>query len=240
MAVTSSIAELLSFGPKGFGDDLAWGLLRTVEIAVCAYALGLAIGILGALGKLYGPPLIRYVLEIYTAIVRGVPELVLIVFLFYSGPAAVNSLLAALGFGLIDVNGFVAAVAVLGFVQGAYSTEVLRAAILAVPAGQFDAAMAFGMSKVQQLRRITIPAMLPNAIPGLANLWLIVIKDTALIAVVGYNELALVTKQAAGYTKHYMLFYLVSGAIYLSLTLFSGSIFNALERRVRRGQPRLS
>ncbi len=128
----------------------------------------------------------------------------------------------------------------LGFVQGAYSTEVLRAAIKAIPLGQIEAAKAYGMSPWLAFRRITLPAMLPFAIPGLANLWLIVTKETALIAVVGYTELALATRQAAGNTKMYFTFFLAAGLIYLIITLVSQRGFSAIERRVRRGQRKLA
>ena len=128
----------------------------------------------------------------------------------------------------------------LGFVQGAYATEVLRAAIQAIPIGQIEAAKAYGMSPWLIFRRITLPSMLPFAIPGMANLWLIVTKDTALIAVVGYTELALATRQAAGNTKLYLTFFLVAGLIYLTITLISQKGFTLLERRVRRGQRKLA
>ena len=125
----------------------------------------------------------------------------------------------------------------LGFVQGAYSTEVLRGAILAIPQGQIEAARAYGMSPGLLLRRITLPAMLPFAIPGLANLWLIATKDTALLAVVGFNELTLETRQAAGTTKAYFTFFLAAGALYLLLTLVSNVIIARIERWSRRGMP---
>jgi polar amino acid transport system permease protein len=149
-------------------------------------------------------------------------------------------LLENIGLGAIAINGFIAAVFVLGFVQGAYSTEVLRAAILAIPIGQLEAARAYGMSPLLQFRRITLPALLPFAIPGLANLWLIVTKDTALLAVVGYTELTLATRQAAGNTKMYFTFFLMAGGIYLLITLISQQGFGWLERRVRRGQRALN
>jgi polar amino acid transport system permease protein len=130
---------------------------------------------------------------------------------------------------------------VLGFVQGAYSTEVLRGAIQAIPVGQIEAARAFGMSPFKIFNRIIFPAMLPNAIPGLANLWLSVIKDTSLIMVTGANaELFQATKNAAGFTKRYFLFYFISGLIYLSLTLASNFLLVRLERFVRRGQAALA
>jgi polar amino acid transport system permease protein len=106
-----------------------------------------------------------------------------------------------------------------------------------VPVGQIEAARAFGMSPFKRWWRIVIPAMLPYAIPGLANLWLILTKDTALLAVVGYSELALETRQAAGGTKYYFTFYVAAGAIYLAITLVSNQLFRRLERHLRRGMP---
>ena len=145
----------------------------------------------------------------------------LILLLYFAGTDLINRVLTAMGHAPVDISGLVAGIIVLGFVQGAYSTEVLRGAILAVPQGQIEAARAYGMSPGLLLRRITLPAMLPFAIPGLANLWLIATKDTALLAVVGFSELTLETRQAAGATKAYFTFYVAAGAIYLMLTLFS-------------------
>jgi polar amino acid transport system permease protein len=145
-----------------------------------------------------------------------------------------NRLLIALNLPAFELNGFAVAVAVLGFVQGAYMTEVLRGAILAIPVGQIEAAKAFGMGARLRFRRVILPALLPNALPGLANLWRSVTKDSALVAVVGYQELALATRLAGASTKHYFVFFLASALIYLALTLVSNALFNLLERRVRR------
>ena len=236
MATKPGFPEILAFGDTGYGDELAWGALTSLQIAFLAYALGLAIGTIGALAKLNGSRLTQIILNGYTTLVRAVPELVLILLLYYAGTTALNALLEPLSFGSVTMSGFVAAVGVLGFVQGAYSTEVLRAAIQAIPLGQIEAARAYGMSPWLEFRRITLPSLLPFALPGLGNLWLIVTKDTALIAVVGYTELALATRQAAGNTKMYFTFFMVAGAVYLAITLVSQQGFGWLERRVRRGQ----
>lgn len=232
--------NLLAFGPTGYGDELFWGALRTVQIAVLAYAFGVSLGLCGAMGKLSGGKWLRNILDGYTTLVRAVPELVLILLLYYAGTDGINRLIVSIGFQPIEINGLVAAVFVLGFVQGAYSTEVLRAAIQAIPIGQIEAAKAYGMSPILRFRRVVIPAMMPFAIPGMANLWLIITKDSALISVVGFTELALATKQAAGVSKLYLMFYLVTALVYLSITLFSNQVFGWLERRVRRGQPKLA
>ncbi|MGO4830715.1 ABC transporter permease subunit, partial [Rhizobiaceae sp. 2RAB30] len=180
----TGVVELLALSPPGWGGLLLRGLMNSIQIAVGAYALGLTIGTTGAYGKLYGGPVVRDLFEVYTTVVRAVPELVLILLLYFAGTALVNRLLEGFGYPAVDINGLVAGIVVLGVVQGAYATEVLRGAILAVPQGQIEAARAFGMPPGLLLRRIILPAMLPFAIPGLANLWLIATKDTALLAVV--------------------------------------------------------
>jgi len=230
----------LSLGDGGWGMNLLRGLLSTLQIALGAYALGLLIGFAGALGKINGSAPTRWFLEIYTTLIRAVPELVLILLLYYAGTAAINSLLEMMGQRPIDISGLVAGIVVIGVVQGAYSTEVIRGAMLAVPKGQLEAAAAFGMSHWQVLRRITIPAMLPFALPGLSNLWLIATKDTALLAVVGFSELALTTRQAAGATRAYFLFFMAAALLYLLVTLVSNQVFRVLEKRARRGQPELT
>lgn len=227
----------LSLGEGGWGMNMLRGLVSTLQIALGAYALGILIGFSGALGKINGGALTRWLLEIYTTLIRAVPELVLILLLYYAGTGAINALLDMLGYRPIDISGLVAGIAVLGIVQGAYATEVIRGAMLAVPRGQLEAAAAFGMSRWQVLRRITVPAMLPYALPGMSNLWLIVAKDTALLAVVGFSELALTTRQAAGATRAYFMFFLAAATLYLLVTLVSNQVFRVLEKRARRGEP---
>lgn len=227
--------SLLALEPPGWGGVLLAGLLNSIKIAVGGFSLGLVLGTGGAFGKLYGGPVLKDLMEVYTTLVRAVPELVLILLLYYAGTDLLNQLMAALGYGPVDISGLAAGIFVIGVVQGAYSTEVLRGAIKAVPAGQIEAARAYGMSPTQIMRRITMPAMLPHAIPGLSNLWLIATKDTALLAVVGFSELTLVTRQAAGSTKAYLLFFCAAGVLYLALTLVSTLLIRVIEARARRG-----
>lgn len=228
--------DMLALSPPGWGGNLLWALLDTLTIAVGAFALGLTIGLSGALGKIYGGRYARGGLAVYTTVIRAVPELVLILLLYYAGSDLVNLVLEAMGIRPITIDGLTAGIVVLGIVQGAYATEVLRGAILAVPKGQSEAAMALGMSWLNTQRKVVIPQMLPVALPGLSNLWLITTKDTALLAVVGFSELALETRQAAGATRAYFMFYMVAGCLYLMVTLISTAGFSALERRYRRGQ----
>ena len=232
-----TIFDLLSLSPPGWGGNLLRGAVNTLEIAIFAYLLGLMLGMIGALSKLSGNQVLLTIAEGYTTLVRAVPELLLILLLYYAGTTMLNNVLARYDIGAVSLSGLVAGIGVLGFVQGAYATEVLRGAILAVPIGQIEAARAFGMSPFKRWQRIVIPAMLPYAMPGLANLWQVLTKDTALLAVVGYGELALETRQAAGVTKAYFTFFMAAGAIYLAITLLSNQLFRRLERHLRRGMP---
>ena len=232
-------AELLSLSPPGWGGNLLGGLLNSLQIAFGAFGMGLVIGLFGAYGKLYGGPILRDLLAVYTTVIRAVPELVLILILYYLGSDLINKVSEAMGYGRVEISGVVAGIWVLGVVQGAYSIEVLRGAIKAVPPGQIEAARAFGMPPFMLMRRVTIPAMMSFATPGLANLWLIATKDTALLAIVGFSELTLETRQAAASTRAYFTFFLAAGALYLIVTLFSQVIFGRIERWARRGQPSL-
>lgn len=231
--------NLLALSPPGWGGNLLRGLVHSLQIAFGAFGFGLAIGLCGALGKLYGGPVTRDLLAVYTTVVRAVPELVLILILYYVGTDLLNRASAALGYGRIEIGGVTAGIWVLGVVQGAYATEILRGAIKAVPAGQIEAARAFGMPPLLMLRRVTIPAMMAFAIPGLANLWLIATKDTALLAVVGFNELTQETRQAAGATRAYFTFFFAAGMLYLIVTLVSARVFARVEKWARKGQPGL-
>lgn len=214
--------------------------MNSIIIAVGAFGFGLMIGTGGAFGKLYGGPVVKDLLEVYTTLVRAIPELVLILILYFAGTDLINRLLLAFGYAPIDINGLVAGICVLAFVQGAYATEVIRGAILSIPQGQIEAGRAYGMSPGLLLRRVTLPAMLPFAIPGLANLWLIATKDTALLAIVGFNELTQQTRTAAGSTRAYFTFFMAAGVLYLALTLFSNVIIGRVERWSRRGMPSVS
>lgn len=230
-----------TFGSSGLLDwagPMLQGALVTIEMAVAAYAIGLVLGLLGATAKLSGVAPLRGVATAYTTLVRAVPELLLIIILYYAGQQALNALLKWLEVqGTYDISGFAAAIAVLAVVEGAYLTEIFRGAIVAIPRGHIEAADAFGMSRVQRFRRIILPEMLPNALGGMSNIWLILVKDTALVSVVGFQELFFTTQQAAASTRSYFLFYAAAGAIYLVMTMGSNGVFNRIERHVRRGQP---
>ena len=226
----------MGFGECGWGISLVWGLGNSIVIALGAYSLGFLIGIGGAFGKLYGGPILKDLLAAYTTLVRAVPELVLILILFYAFTGALNEILLSWGYDRIEISPIVTGIVVLGLVQGAYQTEVIRGGILAVPVGQLEAARAMGMPSLTMARRITLPQMAANALPGLANLWLNATKDTALLAVIGFSELTRATSSASASTKAFFVFYPAAMALYLIISLTSTLLIGRIEKWARRGQ----
>lgn len=228
--------DLLALDPPGWGGALIAGTITTLQIGISAYLIGLVLGLLGATAKLSGVRPLMVLASSYSTVMRAVPELLLILLLYYAGTDALNRLYAVVGIDSVaNVSGFAAAIGVLALVTGAYATEVVRGAILSIPIGQIEAARAYGMGPLLTWRRVVVPVMLPAALPGLANLWMVVVKDTALVSIVGATELLYTAKQAAGGTKAYFLFYIAAGAIYLTITLISTRGFRALESRLRVG-----
>jgi polar amino acid transport system permease protein len=227
----------LGMDADGWGVAMLKGAVVTLEISFGAFLVGIVLGLLGAFAKLSGiRPLVR-VAQAYTTLCRAVPELLLILLLYFAGTDAVNLLISAVGVGPVSVNGFAAAVIVLGIVQGAYASEIIRGAILAIPYGQIEAGRVFGARPALVLRRVILPAMAPYALAGFANLWLILVKDSALISVVGYNELLSTAKQAAGSTREYLRYYLLVAAVYFVITSLSNILFREIERRFGRWMP---
>lgn len=239
MATNQSYLSLLSYGDTGWGDELVWGAVVTLEVAVSAYALGIGLGLIGAAAKLSTG--VRYVAaDFYTTVVRSVPELLLIIYIYYRAPVAVTGLVSLLGINTqVDIDPFLAAVIALGFIEGAYTTEIFRGAIQAVPKGQLEAARAFGMTRWLRSRRIILPQMLRFAIPGLGNIWLNTTKDASLVSVVSLSELMNAGKQAAGGTKYYFFIYGIVGAYYLVITILSQIAIARLDRWANRGVRRV-
>jgi His/Glu/Gln/Arg/opine family amino acid ABC transporter permease subunit len=232
-----SLIGLLGWGDAGWSDELARGLLLTVEISVCGYIVGFLLGLLGAGAKLSGNKFLYRLGDLYTTLVRAIPELLLIILIFYAGGSAMKALL--IGIGLVDdsfqVNAFAAVVVALGLIYGAYLTDVLRGAIQAIPKGQVEAARAYGMRGSLRFRRIIFPQMIRFAIPGMGNQWLNITKDSALVSVVGAFEVAKQANIAASATKEYLFFYSVAALIFLCLTIASMVVLARIEKRASRG-----
>jgi His/Glu/Gln/Arg/opine family amino acid ABC transporter permease subunit len=223
----------------GYGASLLEGAALTLVVAMASLAIALALGLLGAIAKLSRLRLLRWPAEAYTTLIRAVPDLVMMLTVFYGGQLLVNQLGDHFGWGFIDIDPFIAGVLTIGFIFGAYFTEVFRGAVLAVPPGQREAALAFGMTGRQVLTRVVGPQMLRHALPGLSNNWLVMIKSTAIVSVIGLSDLMNRASQAAGATREPFLFYLAAGGIYLAFTSLSELGFAWLQRRLGVGTRRV-
>lgn len=212
----------------------------TLSVAMASMALAMTLGLAGAMAKLSRWRWARGLASVYTTLIRGVPDLVLMLLIFYGGQVAVNEIAAALGHeDYIDIDPYVAGVLTIGFIFGAYLTEAFRGAFMAVPPGQREAGLAYGMSAWQISWRITFPQMFRHVLPGLSNNWLVLIKSTAIVSVIGLQDLMTRGSQAAGTTREPFSFYLAVALIYLAFTTLSELLFDALQKRysvgVRRG-----
>ncbi len=220
----------------GYGGALAEGAGITLAVALASLAIAAVLGLAGALARLARSRLLNALALAYTTLIRAVPDLVLMLLVFYGGQMLVNQAMAALGSGdFVDVDPFVAGVGTIGFVFGAYLSETFRGAFLAVPPGQREAALACGMSGWQCFARIVGPQMLRHALPALANNWLVLLKSTAIVSVIGLTDLMQRAGLAAGATREPFLFYAAVALIYLGFTSLSELGFAALQRRLSIG-----
>jgi len=220
--------------------DYAWmllpGLGMTVVVGVVSMAIAIILGITGATAKLARPFAARAAAQAYTTVIRGEPELILLYLVFFGGSRVLQQIATLFGYtGYVEVNPFAAGVFTIGFAYGAYATEVFRGAIIAVPKGQIEAAKAAGMHRWLILRRILMPQVWRFALPGLGNVWLVLVKATAVTSVVGVEELTRKAHLASGATHQAFLFYLLSALLYLVLTAVSAAVFRHAERRANRG-----
>ena len=220
---------------------MARATLMTVAVSLSSMALGLLIGALGAAAKLSAVAPVRWLAEGYTTVARGVPELLVIYLLFFGGNQAVMLVASVFGYdGYIEINAFTISTVAIGMISGAYSTEVIRGAVLAVPPGQIEAAKAIGMPRVLLFRRIMLPQVARFALPGLGNVWQLTLKDTALISVTGLVEIMRQAHVAAGSTREPFTFYVVAALLYMLLSTFSNYGFQRAEGWASRGVRRAS
>lgn len=215
------------------------GALLTVAVSLSALAVSVVLGLLGAAAKLSGRRVLVVLATVYTTIIRGIPELVLMLLVFYGGSIGINHLLEMSGTGAtLNIEPFSAGAFTLGFIYGAYMTETFRGAILAIPRGQFEAAAAFGMSPVQAFLRITAPQMVRYALPGFTNNWLVLIKATALISLIGLQEMTYLAKQASAATRSPFAFFLFTAGLFLLYTWASLAVLRRLNARYSLGARR--
>lgn len=207
---------------KGYGWMLWDGFQMTLAVSVCAMALALVMGLVGAWGKLAQARAARGLADTYTTVIRGVPELLLILIVYYGTPTLIQNVLERMGRDVVlDINPFLAGFMTIGFIYGAFATEVFRGAFLAVPRGQIEAAYAIGMSRPLMVRRVLVPQMWRFALPGLGNVWIVLVKATALISVIQLPELLRNADIAARAVRLPFTFYFAASLIYLGITAAS-------------------
>lgn len=213
------------------------GAMVTVVVSVLAMLLAMVIGMAGAMAKLSGSRALRWTAEGYTGFIRGVPELVLLLLIFYGVPTLIQTIVEGLGnpdFRL-SVEPYSFGIITIGVIYGGYATEVFRGAMQTVPKGQLEAGYAIGMTGVQVFFRILVPQLWRFAIPGLGNVWLVLQKATALMAIINVQELMRSAQIAAGATKQPFTFYFAASLIFLVITTVSMIGLRYAERRANRG-----
>ena len=228
--------ELLAFGDTGWGDELFRATLMTIAVSITAMLIGFSFAAIFTPLKLSKFKSLNLIANIYTTVIRGVPELLVIYLFFFGGSGAIMFVASMFGYNeYIEINAFVTGSFAIGIISGAYSTEVFRGAIQSIDKGQFEAAKVLGFSKFKQIYKIILPQMLRLAIPNLSNVWQITLKDTSLISVTGLVEIMRQSYIAAGSTRDPLFFYSFAAVLYLLLTFLSMKLLNRLEVKYSRG-----
>ncbi|MFD1883011.1 ABC transporter permease [Paracoccus pacificus] len=208
--------------------QLAAGLGVTMMVALGSFAIGLMAALILAPLAIFGPRWLRLAIAGYVGLIRGLPELLIIFLIFYGGTV----LLTGVAGRYVEVDALTAGIAALSTVSAAYLTEILRGALLSVPQGQWEAAMALGLRRPRVFRLVILPQMMRRALPGLGNQWLICLKDSALVSVVGLEELMRKSVIAAGATHEPLAFYLTAGGLYVAVTAVSTLMLGAYGRQL--------
>lgn len=223
----------------GFGDQLLQGALITVELAMASLVVGLVLGLLGAAAKLSSITPLRWIATVYTTVVRGIPELLTVLIIYFGATIVLMAIARQFGYNdYIEVGPFAAGVTALGLTFGAYATEVFRGALQSIPKGQHEAATALGMGSFRKFQRIVLPQVWRIALPGLGNLFLVLLKDTALVSIVGLDDIMRKANIAVSSTKEPFLFYAAAAVMYLVLTIISMVVVSIMEKRASRGLKR--
>ncbi len=230
-----TVIDIFGFGGKGWGGLLLLALGMTLAVTLAAMAIGAVLGAAVASAKLSRSRALRVAGDVYTTVFRGVPELLVIYFIYFGGSNALTAIGGLLGIpGFLGMPAFLAGALAVGVISGAYQAEVYRGGFLAMPRGQVEAARAVGMPRTMRFRRVVAPQILRFALPGLGNVWQLSLKDSALISVTGLAELMRTSQIGARSTHQYFAFYMVGGCLYLLVTSLSGGAFGSMERRVAR------
>lgn len=220
----------------GYGPRLLEGAGVTLQLALLSLLLAVVLGLITASAKMSRSWLAHRIATLYTTVIRGVPDLVLMMLLFFGGQIGVNMITDWLYYQFdidifININEFVAGVVTIGLIFGAYMGETFRGAFMAVDHGQIEAGKAYGMSNSLVFRRIRFPQMMRHALPGLSNNWMVLLKTTALVSVIGLSDMVRVASEASKATREPFTFMIVVALIYLLIASVSEWIFVRLQKR---------
>ncbi|MCF3935436.1 ABC transporter permease subunit [Acuticoccus sp. M5D2P5] len=233
-----SLLGLLRFGPDGWGDELLAGLRITLLLALTTAPVGLVLGFCLALMRRSDNARLRVPATIFTTIFKGLPELITLFIVYYGLSMAIRWVLSFVTSVHIEISAFLAGVIALGAVSASFASEVFMGALNGINRGQVEAAEALGLGRWPILRKILIPQVMRLALPGLSNLWLVLLKDTALVSVIALPDLLRRTFIAVGSTKEPFFFFTVAIVIYFIISLVSMAILALLEARFSRGYAR--
>lgn len=228
------LASLFAYGP-GWGDELLFGAILTLKLAGLSFVFGSLLGLFCALGELHGARPLSALLGAYGVVLRSVPELLVIFLFYFGGSFALGGLSSFLGFGdYVEVDAFWAGVAALGLIQGAYTSEIFKGAILAVPRGAIEAARSLGMGRWRVFRQVTLPIAIRYAFPGMFNMWMVVVKNTPFVSAIGLEDLVRAAGTAGENTKQFFTFYLAVLVSYLLLSAATMVVQFVIDRRLFR------
>lgn len=219
----------------GYGPQILHGAWETIELAFFSLVVAFVFGLIGAAFKLSGSVILRGIGAVYTTLVRSIPDLVLMFLLFYSLQLGVNAVTDLLGMPVLLINPFWTGVITIGLIYGAYFTETFRGALLSVPTGQIEAARAYGMTPWQRGRRIVFPQMMRIALPSIGNNWLVILKATALVSIIGLSDLVKVSQEAGNATGDMFVFIFAAAVIYLLMTSVTSFFLWMLQRKYSMG-----
>ncbi|MBC2859255.1 ABC transporter permease [Stappia sp. 28M-7] len=228
---------LISFGPDGWGDEIARGVLVTVSLALASLPFGLVLGFLIAVAKNSGEPSLRAAANVYTTIFRGLPELLTLFLVYYGGQMLLNEIARVFVTGAtVDVNSFIAGMVALSLVFSSYASEAFLSAFRGIKQGQYEGGYALGLSRSLTMRLVILPQLIRLALPALGNLWLILLKETALVSAIGLDDLLRWAGIAARVTKEPFLFFGGACLIYLVLAIISSAGLTRIEAWTKRGE----
>ncbi len=220
----------LLFGEDGWTPQLLHGFLITMLVAFSAYASSFVVGIAWSMAASSRRRLVRSVWKVYASMVMGVPPLLVIFFVYYNLPV----LLSAISGLSVEVTPMAAGITALAIVYSAYLGEAFRGAYLDISARQFEAARSLGLKRYPMYRIVILPQVLRLAAPALSNIWLIVLKDTAYVSLVGLTDIVRVAYVASGTTNQPFLFFIASGAVFVLLAIVSAYLMRRIEERLDR------